>query len=144
MADRLAATAAARTLRAFFSVWTWENCAFPGRFKPDALYLEKAAEAHVLILLIDDRLSVNTKREYDASVRNRRSQMILFREGAKLDPSARDFKRKLRGATYWQYGNEDELRTIIYRGLRMNMLRYAKIGMKASIGTRVEYSELGV
>lgn len=142
--DRVTATEAARAYSHLFRVWTWEDCAFPGRFPPDTLYIPKAAEAHLLILLIHDRLTPNTKREYDASVKNGRGQMIFFRDGFKLQAPARAFQKKLRDTTYWRYKNLSELKTIIGRGLIANVLRYADHGLKASVGTAVDYGRLGV
>jgi hypothetical protein len=142
--DRRAAKDAALTQSEWFRVWTWEDCAFPGTFGPESLYLTKAAESHILILLIHDRLTPNTKKEYDISVKNRRGQMIFFRDGFRLDQPARHFRNKLRDATYWRYKNCSELKSIIIRGLRENLLRYATIGQKASIGTTINYGRLGV
>src|ERR1039457_6666650 len=50
--DRRVAVRAVSSMADLFRVWTWEDCAFPGRFSPDALYIEKAKNAHVLILII--------------------------------------------------------------------------------------------
>ena len=143
-ADRSAAKAAVASMEGWFRVWTYEDCAFPGRFPPDKLYIPHAEKAHILILIIHDRLTPNTKREYDASVKNGRSQMIFFREGFRLKPSASDFQKRLRDTTYARYKNLNELKSSIMKGLRGNVLRYAEMGMKASIGTSVDYGRLGV
>jgi hypothetical protein len=142
--DRHAAKKAAATYSQWFRVWTWEDCAFPGRFSPDDLYLSKAAESHILILLIHDRLTKNTKREYDISVRNRRGQMVFFRDGFRLKQTARNFKDKLRHTTYWQYTNRSELKSIVIRGLRENLLRYANLGQNVTFGTKAQYVRPGV
>ncbi|MEI8197738.1 MAG: hypothetical protein WCI73_17730 [Phycisphaerae bacterium] len=142
--DRDAAVVAVSTMRDLFCVWTWEDCAFAGRFRPDDLYIKQAEKAHFLILIIHDRLTPNTKREYDASVKNHRGQMIFFREGFRLQSTARDFKRKLRDTTYWQYKNPSELKSSIIKSLRGNLLRCAEAGIPASVGTTIDYGRLGV
>jgi hypothetical protein len=143
-ADRRAAKDAAETQSSLFRVWTWEDCAFPGSFRPEELYLKKAAESHFLILLIHDRLTVNTKKEFDISVKNKRGQMIFFRDGFRLERTAMIFKNRLRNNTYWHYKNCSELKTIVIRGLIQNLLRYADLGQSVSIGTTINYGRQGV
>jgi len=142
--DRRIAVEAVSSLDGWFKAWTWEDCAFPGRFPPDSIYVKEAERAHILILLIHDRLTPNTKKEYDASVLNQRGQMIFFRDGFRLKPPAREFQKRLKGATYWRYKNLSELKSIIIKDLRGNVLRYADLGMQASVGTSAGYNSLGV
>lgn len=142
--DRLAATRAISELEGLFYAWTWEQCAFPGQFAPPDLYIKEAEKAHMLILLIHERLTPNTKKEYVASVKKRRSQMILFRDGCKLEGETRKFQKKLRAATYFKYKNPSELKSIIINGLQANLLLYATRGLDASVGTRRSYSRLGL
>lgn len=97
----------------------------------------------MLVLLIHDRLTPNTKKEYDASVKKGRSQIILFRDGFVLKKEAKQFRNQLKKATYFNYRNLSELKSLIIRGLQGNLLRYANIGLAASIGSNVDYGELG-
>ena len=136
--ERRLAAAVARGHSHGFRVWTWEDCGFPGAFAPKELFVEQATKAQLLILLIHNRLTRNTKSEYRASVRAKRSQMILFRDGCRLEPGTRTFKKTLRTKTYSLYRNRSELRTLITRGLTSNVWLYANRGLE--IGTSSTYA----
>lgn len=126
-----------------FRVWTWEDCAFSGKFPPKDLFLSQASKAQLLILLIHNRLTANTKLEYKASVKERRSQMILFRDGCRLTRETLQFQKTLRAVTYFRYRNRSELRTLIFRGLTNNVWLYANRGLAASLGTATSYAAFG-
>jgi hypothetical protein len=140
LADRRAAANIVRKHEFGFKVWTWEDCNFPGRFPPKDLFLSQASKAKLLILLIHNRLTPNTELEYKASLKQARSQMILFRDGCRLTPDTLRFQKKLNASTYCRYRNRSELRTLILRGLTNNVWLYANRGLEARLGTSTAYA----
>jgi len=142
--DRRAVARAVRSLGGLFKVVWWEGNAYPGKFRPDELFMPWAARCDLLILLVGPTLTKNTKREYDLSVRNRRSQLVLFKTCSSRDRSAQRFRSKLHAATYCDYRNGSELRTLVIRALKGNVTRLTRVGQRFDVGTRAHYSQLGV
>lgn len=142
--ERNAVAACVKERRDLFRLWWWEENAFSGTFRPPEIYVDKAAQADLLILIIGGTLTPNSRKEYAASVHNHRNQLIYFKEGVTLDAKTKAFKRRLKKITYWPFRNTSELRTYVAEHLRRNVVRLARIGTRAAIGTRVDYAALGL